>query len=305
VDILTTIVETVPDGCIAHDVMDMIDRFQWRIANIPGVQSTISLAQVAKIINAGWNEGSLKWRVLPRNPQTMVQAVSPVETSTGLLNQDGSVMPVMIFTEDHKAETIERVVGEIRAFGAEHNSERHNFRLATGNTGVMAATNETVEAAQVRILLWVYSAVAALGLLTFRSWRITLCIVAPLSLVSVLCYALMTLLGIGLKVSTLPVAALGVGIGVDYGIYIFTRVKTAMAGGSTLKQAYLGTLRVTGSAVLVTGLTLAIGVSTWAFSDLKFQADMGLLLAFMFLANMLGALLVAPSLAFFTLRATR
>jgi len=87
VDILTTIVETVPDGCIAHDVMSEIDRFQWHIANItPGVQSTISLPQVAKIINAGWNEGSLKWRVLPRNSQTMVQAIFPVETSTGLLN---------------------------------------------------------------------------------------------------------------------------------------------------------------------------------------------------------------------------
>jgi predicted RND superfamily exporter protein len=151
----------------------------------------------------------------------------------------------------------------------------------------------------VPILLYVYAAVVTLCLITFRSVRITLCIIVPLSIVSVLCYGLMALLGIGLKTNTLPVAALGVGVGVDYGIYIFSRVSTAMKEGLSLQEAYLETLRTTGAAVLVTGLTLAIGVSTWVFSALKFQADMGLLLSFMFLANMLGALLLLPSLAYF------
>jgi predicted RND superfamily exporter protein len=301
VDILTTLVETVQDGCIEHDVMAQIDRFQWLMSNVPGVQSTISLPQVAKRINAGWNEGNLKWRILPRNSQVMVQAVSPVETSSGLLNRECSVMPVMMFTEDHKAGTINRVVDAVTEFAAQYNSDRHRFRLATGNVGVMAATNQVVEATQFKILIWVYSAVIVLCLLTFRSVRVMLCIVLPLSLVSVLCYALMSVLQIGLKVNTLPVAALGVGVGVDYGIYIFNRVLRSMREGADLHEAYLAMLRVTGSAVLVTGLTLAIGVSTWIFSALKFQADMGLLLSFMFLANMLGALLLLPSLAFFLL----
>jgi uncharacterized protein len=299
VDILTTIVETVPDGCIEHDVMTEIDRFQYHVANVPGVQSTISLPQVSKLIYAGWNEGSPKWRVLPRNKQMMVQAVSPVESSSGLINRDCSIMPVMAFTEDHKADTILRVVKTIQDFAAASNSDRHRFRLATGNVGVMAATNEVVDATEAPILLWVYAAVILLSLVTFRSLRITLCMIIPLCLVSVLCYALMSLLSIGLKVSTLPVAALGVGIGIDYGIYIFSRMKSEMDKGASVPQAYLETLRVTGAAVLVTGLTLAIGVATWVLSALKFQADMGLLLSFMFLANMLGALLLLPSLAYF------
>jgi uncharacterized protein len=298
VDVLTTIVETIPDGCIEHEVMAEIDRFQRRVADIPGVQSTLSMPQMAKIINAGWNEGHLKWRVLPRNPQTMVQAVSPIETSTGLLNHNCSVMPVMIFLEDHKADTIERVVDAVKAFGAQNNSDRHTFRLAAGNVGMMAATNEVVRDAQVRMLLWIYAAVVALCMLTFRSWRATFYIVAPLGLVSVLAFGLMSLLGIGLKVSTLPVAALGVGIGVDYGIYIVSRLKGLLDQGMELHEAYLQTLQVTGNAVLMTGLTLAAGVSTWVFSALKFQADMGLLLTFMLLANMLGALLLLPSLAY-------
>jgi len=279
--------------------MSTIDRFQWTMANVPGVQSTLSMPQVTKIISAGWNEGSLKWRVLPRDPLIMVQAVYHIDTSTGLLNRDCSVMPVLMFTEDHKADTIARIVAAVKDFAREHDSDRIKFRLATGNVGVMAATNVVVEAAQFKILLWVYSAVILLCLLTFRSVRVTLCIILPLSLVSILCYALMAILGIGLKVSTLPVAALGVGVGVDYGIYIFNRVMRSFREGADLQRAYLETLRATGSAVLVTGLTLSIGVSTWVFSALKFQADMGLLLAFMFLANMLGALLLLPSLAYF------
>ena len=302
VDILTTIVETVPDGCIEHDIMSMIDRFQWRMANVPGVQSTLSLPQVAKIVNAGWNEGSLKWRVLPRDPRTLVQAISSIETGTGLLNTDCSVMPVLIFTEDHKAETIDRVVEEVQAFAAEHNSDRHRFRLATGNVGVMASANDVVRQAQFPMLIYIYAAVIGLCLLGFRSPSATLCIALPLSVVSILTYALMSLLEIGLKVPTLPVTALGVGIGVDYGIYIYSGLKARLQEGMPLHEAYQATLRVTGNAVLVTGLTLAVGTSTWIFSPLKFQADMGTLLTFMFLGNMIGALVLLPSLAVFLLR---
>jgi predicted RND superfamily exporter protein len=227
----------------------------------------------------------------------MVQAVGSVETGTGLLNTDCSVMPVYIFTEDHKAETIDRVVESVETFAALNASDRHRFRLATGNVGVMAASNEVVERAQFPILMYIYAAVVILCLIAFRSLRATLCIVLPLSLVSLLTYALMSRLEIGLKVATLPVTALGVGIGVDYGIYIFSRLQGALKKGKKLREAYLETLQVTGSAVLLTGLTLAVGTSTWIFSALKFQADMGILLTFMFLGNMFGALVLLPALA--------
>jgi hypothetical protein len=297
VDLLTVLVETVPNGCVEHDVMSAIDRFEWHMTNVPGVQSVVSLASVAKVINAGWNEGSLKWRMLPAAPETLALSVSPVETSTGLLNADGSVLPVHIFLTDHKAETIDRVVGAVKAFHAAHGSERVNFRLATGNGGVMAATNEVVKAAQFPMLLWVFASIIVLCMLTFRSWRATFCIVVPLALVSVLAYALMVYLEIGLKVSTLPVAALGVGIGVDYGIYLYSRLEEQLAAGAYFEDALYNAYTMTGSAVIFTGVTLAAGVSTWIFSDLKFQADMGILLTFMFVLNMLGAILLLPAMA--------
>jgi predicted RND superfamily exporter protein len=297
VDVITAIAETHPEACTEHSIMSTIDDFEWHMANVPGVQSVFGVGGVAKMINAGWNEGSLKWRELPRNPSTMAQAVTYVDTSTGLLNAECSVMPVYIYTVDHKAETIERIVDEVKAFESSHGNEDITFRLATGNVGVMAATNEVVSAAQFPMLLYVFSAIIVLCLITFRSLRGTLCIVIPLALVSLLAYALMALLEIGLKVSTLPVVALGVGIGVDYGIYIFSRLRSILADGKKLQEAYRETLTITGNGVLFTGITLAIGVATWIFSPLKFQADMGILLTFMFLVNMVGAIVLLPALA--------
>lgn len=297
VDVLSVMVETRKDGCIDYSVMRDIDRFGWYMQNVEGVQSVISLASVARVINAGWNEGNLKWRELSRNQHVLVQSVAYVPTSTGLLNRDCSVMPVMIFTEDHKAETIERIIDAVKHYRDQYALESVKYLLAGSNIGVMAATNEAVDEAQFPILMYVFLAIIVLCLITFRSFTAMLCVVVPLALVSLLSYALMTWLEIGLKVNTLPVVALGVGIGVDYGIYIFSRLQSLMRQGLGYIDAYRLTLSVTGSGVIFTAIILAMGVMTWIFSDLKFQADMGIMLTFMFLMNMLGAIFLLPALA--------
>ncbi len=297
VDLISVIFETGPDGCIDYAKMDAMDRFAWNMRNVEGIKDVIALPQILKIVNAGWNEGYPKWRVLSRNQQVLVQSGARVETSTGLLNRECSAMPVMMFTEDHKAETIDRVVNEVKRYRAANPVEGVEFRLATGNVGVMAATNEEVSAAQFPILIGVFSAVMLMCWLTFRSIRAVLCIVVPLALVSLLAYALMSFLLIGLKVNTLPVVALGVGVGVDYGIYIYSRFQDYLQRGEDVSTAYFHALRVTGAAVVFTGITLAIGVFTWVFSPLQLQADMGILLTFMFLVNMLGAILLLPAIA--------
>jgi hypothetical protein len=316
VDMINVIVETTPSACTEnYAVMNTIDNFAWTMENIRGVQQVITLADLSKIITAGWNEGNPKWREISRNNYVMRQSLSGIDTSTGLLNRDCSVMPVTIFTEDHKATTINRVVDAVKAYQQAHPPETDEsgeliegsvrFRLATGNAGVMAATNDVVKGAQIPMLIMVYGAVILLCLITFRSIAGTLSIVIPLALVSLLAYALMAFLGIGLKVNTLPVVALGVGIGVDYGIYIFSRLQNLLNKGLGLVDAYRDTLRLTGKAVLFTALTLGIGVGTWIFSDLQFQADMGILLAFMFIVNMVGALILLPALAYWLMPKAR
>ena len=177
-------------------------------------------------------------------------------------------------------------------------TDKVTFRLASGNVGVMAATNEAVEAADKWVNLALFVSVMALCLLAFRSLPITLCVVLPLALVTVLCNALMAMLGIGVKVNTLPVVALGVGVGVDYGIYLFERMKHEMEdNGLKLKDAFVEALKQRGTASVFTAVTMTVSVATWMFSALKFQADMGILLAFMFLVNTFGAILLLPALA--------
>lgn len=227
----------------------------------------------------------------------LAQAVSPVETATGLLNNDGSVIPVMIYLTDHKAETITRVIAAVKEFRATSATAKVKFQLATGNVGVMAATNEVVESAQFPMVMWLYIAIILLCLISFRSWRATVCVVLPLVIVSDLAYALMVYLQIGLKTSTLPVVALGVGIGVDYGIYLCSALMEKIREGKSLEDALCESFATMGTSVVFTGFALSIGVGTWAFSAIKFQADMGVLLAFMFLCNMLGAMLLMPALA--------
>jgi predicted RND superfamily exporter protein len=299
VDVLSVIAQSrgVDGACTDFEIMDTLDRFEMTMRNTHGVQGVLSLAGMAKVVNSGWNEGNPRWRVLSRDPSVLAQSVTPIDTGTGLLNTDCSAMQIMIFTRDHEGGTIAHILEEIKKFRDANRSDKLELLLASGNVGVMGATNEAVDAAEVSILVLLFGSISLLCLNEFRSLRATLCIILPLSIVAVLCNALMATLNIGLKVPTLPVIALGVGIGVDYGIYIYERMQHELNRGRSLVEAYFEALRQRGTATMFTSATMAVGVGTWVFSALKFQADMGLLLAFVFLLNMFGAVLLLPALA--------
>jgi predicted RND superfamily exporter protein len=218
-----------------------------------------------------------------------------------LYNEECNLLTVYAYLRDHRAETLQRVVDHVEAFAKKHNDKDATFLLAAGSAGIDATTNIVVRKAWYQMLFMVYGAVALLCFITFRSWRAVLVAMLPLMLTSILAEALMVCLGMGVKVATLPVIALGVGIGVDYALYVLSVTLARMREGATLKQAYASAMQFTGRVVLLTGVTLAAAVVTWHFSSIKFQADLGLLLAFMFLLNMLGALVLIPALARFLL----
>ncbi len=302
VDVLTVIVRSKQPVCVSHELMTQVDRFAGHMRNVIGVSDVITLPFYAKEATAGWNEGSLKWRSIPREQTQLTQSTRYIETSTGLLNEECTIVPVMLFLADHRAGTIARVVAAVKDWRMRNPVAGAKFELATGNIGAMAATNETVERKEFWILAGVFAAVTLMCLITFRSVLGTVLVVAPLALVSILVYAVMALVGIGLKVTTLPMVALGAGIGVDYGIYLFSRMQEFLSQGLTVKAAYERTLGVTGARIIFPGVTLAIGVATWVFSPLKFQADIGIMLTFMFLVNMLGAIVLLPALATWLVR---
>ncbi|MFH0730678.1 MAG: MMPL family transporter [Pseudomonadota bacterium] len=301
-DQFAVILKTQPEGCIQYESLVEADRLAWELKQIPGVQTTLALTDSVMLITSGTFEGSPKWYTLSRNQQILnFAAQKAVDVNPDQFNFDGSVMPVIAYLADHKAETLERVVAAVEKFSSGHNEKDRQFLLAAGNAGIEAVTNIVVEQANRTMMLYVYIAIIILCYITFRNWRAVVVAVLPLVVTSVLCEALMVYLGIGVKVATLPVTALGVGIGVDYALYLLAIQLAGLRAGYSLREAYGRALRFTGKVVALVGITLAAGVVTWAFSPIKFQADMGILLTFMFVWNMIGALIMIPALSHFLL----
>jgi len=307
VDLLQVIARASGDEetpCVKREVLDPVAELELYLRQDDGVSSVRSLAGFVASITQAYAETDLKWRVLPESTAQIAQGVGfATRVGTEYMNSACNAIPVSIYTRDHQADTISTLMDKIKAFKAAHDNDQVSFQLASGNLGVMAATNEVVHAGDRLVNGALFASVTLLCLWMFRSWRITLCVIVPLALVTVLCNALMALLGIGVKVNTLPVVALGVGVGVDYGIYLFERIKHEMQEGRmSLRDAFVEALKQRGTASVFTAVTMTLSIATWAFSTLKFQADMGVLLAFMFLVNLLGAVLLLPALAAWLLR---
>ena len=299
-DVLSVYVETVnlEEACLNWEVMNAIESLDLHLRGVAGVQSVSTIAGLTKLYAAGNNEANPRWAVLQRSEGGLRAGARAANPENGF-NTDGcKTIHLAIYLSDHQGSTLKHVMDEVQHFIDTHPLQNAVFRLAGGNAGVAAATNEAVEKAEVQMLLSIFASISLLCWLTFRSWRAVLCVVVPLTLVTIMCNALMALLGIGLKVATLPVIALGVGVGVDYGIYIYESMQHEMQGRAlALREAFYEAMRQRGTAAVFTAVTMSIGVGTWAFSALKFQADMGILLAFMFLVNALGAIFLLPALA--------
>lgn len=301
-DVMVVMVESEDDACTAYRTVDSIDRFHRAMESVPGVQGVASTASGSKMTSALLNEGSIKWATVYRDARALNGTVLYLPEGVFFNHDRCSLSFINISLDDHKAETLNRVTEAASNAIERFEIEGLTYLLAAGNAGIDAATNDVIESKQTFMLLLVYAVVTLMVLLTFRNLKSVVCIMVPLTITSMLCEAVMAKLGIGVKVATLPVIALGVGIGVDYGIYIYSRLEHYLLLGHEIGDAYLKTIRSAGRAVTFTGLTLSAGVMTWIFSPLKFQADMGILLTFIFLWNMVGALTLLPALAVFMFR---
>jgi predicted RND superfamily exporter protein len=298
-DVLTVVFETPNDSCNSFPVVNYIDQFTLHMAQVPGVLSVGSLSAMAKFANAGLNEGNPKLAALPRDSKALQVAVGYLPEAGGLFNRACTMMAANVYLADHKATTIKVAVNAVKEFRQAHPAEPLGMKvlLASGNAGVLAATNEEIEARELPMMLYVYAAIMILVLLAYRDWRAMLACCVPLTVATFLGYWFMKTLDIGLTVATLPVMVLATGIGVDYAFYIYNRLLIHLSRGETMKVALEGALREVGIATIFTAITLSVGVATWAFSDLKFQADMGILLTFMFMINMMMAITVLPAFA--------
>ncbi|MCR4308592.1 MAG: MMPL family transporter, partial [Deltaproteobacteria bacterium] len=296
-DWLTVVFEAPPESDRNVALGGFVDDFTWKMANVPGVMSVDSYSNQLRLYNEGYNEGNPKMSVVPIDPMNSAGLSAEIARLRGYMNKDASMTAAHIYLTDHKAVTINGVIRAAKEFRSTHHLENVKVRLAAGNAGVQAAINDEVEKSELPMMLYVYAAILLLVFLVYRDLRAMLACCMPLAVGTFIGYWFMKELNIGLTVATLPVMVLAVGIGVDYAFYIYNRLQLHLGQGESIYQAMEKALAFEAMATIFTAITLAVGVVTWSFSPLKFQADMGKLLAFMFIVNMIMAMTALPALA--------
>ncbi len=297
-DWLTVVFEAPADSCDDPRISVHQDRFVWALRHVPGVRSIQSFSAQMRLYNQGYNEGQPKMGALPLDPGNHAALATEIGRVRGSASKDCAMTAVHLFLTDHKATTMAGVIAAARQFDTTQGEPGITMRLAAGNAGVMAAINEEVERSELPMMGWVYAAIVALVFLVYRDWRAMLACCLPLTVATFIGYSFMKLLGIGLTVATLPVMVLAVGIGVDYALYIYNRLQLHLAEGLGIEAALGKALEFEAMATVFTAITLAACVVTWSFSALKFQSDMGQLLAFMFIVNLVMAMTTLPALAY-------
>jgi len=302
-DQFAVIVKTPKSACDRYEGLVEADRLGWELEHVQGVKAVTSFAEQTKRGVAASSEGYFKWNTLARDPRILGPAANRViQDNPDAMNPNCSLFAVTAYLSDHRADTLARVLKAVEEFAATHSRPGTEFLPAAGPAGIEAVTNIVVHQSFYIMHVVLYIAVTLLCFVTFRSWRAVVVALVPLMITSILCEAIMVMMGIGVKVATLPVIALGVGVGVDYALYLLSVQLAVQRRGGSLREAYKHSLEFTGKVVALIGVTMAAGVVTWAWSPIKFQADMGILLTFMFLWNMIGALVLIPALSHFLLR---
>jgi predicted RND superfamily exporter protein len=296
-DWISVVFEAPTDSCPDVKIAKFQDDFVAAVEHTPGVQAVKSFSEQLRIYNAGYNEGSPKMNVVPLDPINYGGLATEISRDRGYVSSDCNMSAVHLYLTDHKATTIRGVVSAVKQFRQANHLPTVTIRLASGNAGVIAAINEEVDRSEVPMMLNVYIAIALLVLLAYRDWRAVLACCLPLTFATFIGYAFMKYFEIGLTVATLPVMVLAAGVGVDYAFYIYNRLQAHLAAGDSIVKALESSILEVGMATIFTAITLAIGVATWSFSQLKFQADMGKLLAFMFMVNLVMAMTVLPAVA--------
>lgn len=296
-DWLSIVFESPNQSCSNVALGKFQDDFVAHMKEVDGVNTVQSFSTQLRTYSKGYNEGNPKMDVTPIDPGNFASLATEISRTKGYVSSDCTMAAVHLYLTDHKATTLRRVVDAVKDWRTNNSLQSVKVRLAAGNAGVLAAIDEEVEHSEQPMLLYVYAAIALLVYVTYRDFRAVLTCCLPLTVGTFVGYWFMEAFNIGLTVATLPVMVLAVGIGVDYALYIYNRLQRHLSEGKSIQEAMAKALEFEAMATVFTAITLAVGVVTWSFSDLKFQADMGKLLAFMFMVNLVMAMTALPAFA--------
>ena len=300
---LVIIVEGTEKGAIKDPkILASMEDFQRYMEVKGGAGGTLTFTNMIKRIFRMFHEGNPKWEMIPEDPRHLGQIGFLIASNTTPGEMDRWVdtswtnATITCFYKEYNSDLIKQCIQKAKEFIDEHPLEKVTYRLAGGLLGILAAVNEEVEYSYWASLIAVFVACFVMCVISFRSVMAGVIIILPLALSQVLAEVFMRLKGIDLNINTLPVAAVAVGIGIDYGIYLLARISEEYVGLRDYVTANQVALKTTGKAIIFTATTIIAGVIFWVFIDLKFQAEMGLLLVLLMFLNMVDAMIFIPSL---------
>lgn len=290
--------------------LNILDSFQRHMEKDPRVATTLSVQDFLPPIQASVYAGYFKWQVLPVDARNATQLLYLLTSKAGpadydlYFSRDRRTANVIVWYKDHMGDTIRSAISRVKEFTESTQGllkeKQVSVKLASGNLGVLAAVNETVKTSQVMIVTLVSLLTFVFCSIIYRSFMAAIVLMIPLNLANVLTLCFMKAFEIGLNINALPIISVGVGIGIDYGIYLLSRIteETRLTGAYSL-PVVTRAIRSTGKAIFFTALSMIAGVVFWYFfSSLKFQAEMGLMLGVIMFLNMLGALVVLPCMLY-------
>ncbi len=284
------------------EVLLAIEAFQKHMEALDEVTATSSIADLLPGIISVLHGSDPKWELIPSDTREAGFFLEMIYTSAEpgdlgrFVTTNSQNANITLYLKDHKGETLRTVVDAAKEFIQANPIKGVTFRLAGGYGGLLAAINEVVTLHQTQVTVLAFSIVFLFCGIAYRSILAGILFLVPLLISNYLTYALMGARQIGLDVNALPVVALGVGLGVDYGLYVVDRIKEEFSVSHNLEDAVVKAITTAGKAVTFTATTMVAGVAFWTMSFLRFQADMGLLLVFWMVISMLGGLILLPTL---------
>jgi predicted RND superfamily exporter protein len=301
---LYVVLEGEKGGFISEaDTIREMERFRRFIMKHPRVMFVSSISDKLPSFLMASHEANPNWSHMPNEDKVLSFLYRHMVYSGEPGTWDRYVEPrdmmtnIIIYCRDKMPKTTESVIASIKDYITNHSKiEGGKYLLAGGAVGVEAGVREEIAASQTLNLTLALSGVFIFCAINFGSILAGLLLTIPLAISNIITFALMGAYSIGVTVNTYPVSSIGIGLGVDYGIYFVGRLREERKKSGDLNTAIINSMKTNGKAIVIIATTLTVGLMLWIFSALKFQAYMGVLLAILLLLNMLGALLLLPSM---------